>query len=81
MVLTDLPVVQVVVEAPVEDQTVAPRQVVLHKIILDLLNKVFLVVLDLLVNPEQETVEEVVVPVLLDKIALQELVLIQELEV
>ncbi len=54
---------------------------VLDKISLDQRNKATLVVMDLLVSLEPETVVEAVVPVLLDKIALQEALLHQDMVV
>jgi hypothetical protein len=53
--------------------------VVLDKISLDQRNKATLVATDLHHNLEQETVVVAVVPVLLDKIAIQQLLLHQEL--
>ena len=61
---------QVVVVVLVVDLVDPQNQVVRDKISLDQRNKATLVVMDLLVKLEQETVVEVVVPVLLDKIAL-----------
>tara|TARA_R100000005_G_C4929845_1_gene159357 strand:+ start:194 stop:454 length:261 start_codon:yes stop_codon:yes gene_type:complete len=72
---------QVVVVVVVVDLMDPQNRVVRDKISLDQRNKATLVVMDPLVNLEQETVVEEVVPVLLDKIALQETVLDQDMVV
>ena len=72
---------QVVVVVLVVDLVDPQNQVVRDKISLDQRNKATLVVMDLLVKLEQETVVEVVVPVLLDKIALLEALLHQDMVV
>tara|TARA_R100000005_G_C4959087_1_gene176542 strand:+ start:188 stop:448 length:261 start_codon:yes stop_codon:yes gene_type:complete len=72
---------QVVVVVLVVDLVDPQNRVEQDKISLDQRNKVILVVMDLLVNLEQETVVVAVVPVLLDKIALLAILVIQELVV